>query len=96
MGKNGAWISDGNSLVKTLPPKIHVMDTTGAGDATMSGIIYGTLQNLSLHETAQIAASLSAMEIEFEGVRVGLPEKFSDLRKFMDEHEFKQQTVKFH
>ena len=71
------------------------MDTTGAGDATMSGIIYGMLNQLSLHETAQIAASLSAMEIEAEGVRVGLPEEFGDLRKFMDAHEFKQETMKF-
>ncbi len=94
LGKEGAWLSDGNTLIKTQPPKIHITDTTGAGDATMSGIIYGVLNKLSLHETAQVAASLSAMEIEAEGVRVGLPEEFADLREFMNSHEFVQETAK--
>ncbi len=94
LGKEGQWIYDGTTLVKTKPPKIHVSDTTGAGDATMSGIIYGVLNKLSLHESAIIASSLSAMEIEQAGVRVGLPEKFSALQKFIDEHEFLQETVK--
>lgn len=92
MGKKGAWLSDGKSLIKTKPAKIHVMDTTGAGDATMSGIIYGYLENKSLHESAQIAAALSAMEIEAEGVRVGLPDAIGELQQFMNDHEFQQET----
>ena len=95
LGKKGQWICDGKTIVKTKPPEIHVTDTTGAGDATMSGIIYGYLQNKSLHETAMIAASLSAMEIESPGVRVGLPEKYSELQDFMDSHEFQQETSNF-
>lgn len=95
LGKKGQWISDGKTLIKTKPPKIHVIDTTGAGDATMGGVIYGFLEGKSLHETAMIAASLSAMEIEASGVRVGLPDKFSDLQKFIDEHEFQQETSNF-
>jgi len=95
LGKKGQWISDGKTLIKTKPPKIHVMDTTGAGDATMSGVIYGFIQNRSLHETAMIAASLSAMEIEATGVRVGLPNKFSELQNFIDKHEFQQETSNF-
>lgn len=94
-GKLGQWISDGKTLVKTQPPKIHVSDTTGAGDATMSGIIYGYLNGKSLHETAMIAASMSAMEIEATGVRVGLPKQFSELQAFMDAHEFQQETSNF-
>lgn len=95
LGKHGQWISDGKTIVKTKPPKIHVTDTTGAGDATMSGIIFGYLQKRSLHETAMIAASLSAMEIEMSGVRVGLPEKFSELQDFIDKQEFQQETSNF-
>ncbi|MHA1602768.1 MAG: carbohydrate kinase family protein, partial [Promethearchaeota archaeon] len=95
LGKEGAMVSDGKILIKTTPPSIHVMDTTGAGDATMSGLIYGILKNLSLYETAQIATSMSAMEIEQEGCRVGLPEKFSALEDFMHSHEFMQETSNF-
>jgi sugar/nucleoside kinase (ribokinase family) len=95
LGKKGQWICDGKTLVKTTPPIIHVSDTTGAGDATMSGLIYGVLENKSLHDTAMIASSLSAMEIEATGVRVGLPEKYADLQKFIDSHTFGQETTNF-
>ena len=91
-GKEGQWISDGSQLVKTLPPKVLPQDTTGAGDATMSGVIYGTLEGLSMHETARSAPSLSAMEIETTGVRAGVPEAFSQLEKFMKIHEIIQET----
>ncbi len=94
-GKDGQWICDGKTLVKTKPPKIHVCDTTGAGDATMSGVIYGYLKNKSLHDTAMISASLSAMEIESTGVRIGLPEKYSELEEFIKNHEFLQETGNF-
>jgi sugar/nucleoside kinase (ribokinase family) len=96
LGNKGQWISDGKTLIKTKPPKIQgIMDTTGAGDATMSGIIYGVLENKSLHDTSIIAASLSAMEIEATGVRIGLPDKFSELQTFIDNHEFQQETSNF-
>ena len=95
MGKEGQWVTDGKRLVKTKPPKIVVMDTTGAGDATMSGVIYGVLENKSMEETAIIAASLSAMEIEATGVRVGLPEEMKGLEKFISEHEFPQESTNF-
>ncbi len=95
MGKTGQWISDGKTLVKTEPPKIVVNDTTGAGDATFAGIIYGFLQKKGLQESAIIASSLSAMEIQGSGVRVGLPHKYSELAAFIESHQFNQETTSF-
>ncbi len=95
LGKEGQWITDGEDIIKTRPPTIHVKDTTGAGDATMSGIIYGKMKNMELQKIAKIAASLSAMEIEATGVRVGLPEEFSELEGFMNSHTFEQRIEKF-
>ncbi len=95
MGKEGQWITNGKKLVKTAPPTIHVKDTTGAGDATMSGLIYGKIRDLSLEQTAKICASMSAMEIEATGVRVGLPKKFAELEEFIAKHDFKQSTEEF-
>jgi sugar/nucleoside kinase (ribokinase family) len=94
-GKNGQWITDGKTLVKTLPPKIFPKDTTGAGDATMAGVIYGFLEKKDLPETARIAASLSAMEIEGSGVRVGIPNAYSELVEFMKKHNFSQEILTF-
>ncbi len=92
-GKDGQWLSDGKIIVKTIPPKVFPADTTGAGDATLSGIIYGVLNNKSLEETAKIAVSLSAMEIELPGVRVGTPVEYSELEEFMRVHPIKQTIV---
>jgi fructokinase len=94
-GKDGQWISDGETIIKTTPPKVFLQDTTGAGDATMSGLLYGILEKRSLEDTARIAAALSAMEIEVEGVRVGTPVKFSELEKFIESHEIHQKIEYF-
>ena len=86
LGKDGQWLSDSKSLVKTKPPKVFPADTTGAGDAAFSGIIYGVLNKKSLGESAKIAVSLSAMEIESPGVRVGTPISYAELEDFMKNH----------
>ena len=95
LGKDGQCISNGKILVKTKPPKVFLADTTGAGDATMSGIIYGVLNSKDLAETARIAASISAMEIEAPGVRAGTPEVYSELESFMKNHEIVQVKTDF-
>ncbi len=94
-GKEGQWLSNGKIIIKTTPPRTFLEDTTGAGDATMSGIIFGMLLEKSLQETSQIAAALSAMEIEATGVRVGTPIQLSELEDFMKNHEIIQETVDF-
>jgi sugar/nucleoside kinase (ribokinase family) len=96
-GKEGQWLAGKkeHKVVKTKPPKVVVNDTTGAGDATMSGIIYGVLKGMPMDQMARIAASLSAMEIEGPGVRVGLPGTIDDLDHFMDEHPMEQDTIDF-
>ncbi|MHA1198551.1 MAG: carbohydrate kinase family protein [Candidatus Heimdallarchaeaceae archaeon] len=94
-GKEGQWLSDGKTLIKTSPPKTFLEDTTGAGDATLSGIIYGVLQKKTLQETSKLAAALSAMEIEATGVRVGTPIQVSELENFMNEHEIIQEKIDF-
>ena len=94
-GKDGQWLSDGKILIKTTPPKTFLADTTGAGDAAMSGLIFGILKGKSLQETSKIAASLSAMEIETLGVRVGTPIEFSELDEFMSKHPIIQETIDF-
>lgn len=92
-GKEGQWLSDGKIIIKTKPPKVFVEDTTGAGDATMGGIIFGLLKKKTLQETAKIAAALSAMEIEAPGVRVGTPLEYSDLDNFIRQNEITQEVI---
>ena len=97
MGAQGQWLTtaDSGKLIKTTPPKVTVNDTTGAGDATMSGIIYGYLEGKELDEMARIATTMSAKEIMSEGVRIGLPKSIEEIEQFISEHEIPQQIVDF-
>ncbi|KAH3766655.1 carbohydrate kinase family protein [Pelomyxa schiedti] len=85
MGKLGAYLAHcaSNKLVRTKPPPVTVTDTTGAGDASMAGLIYGLLNNKEPHICAQYAAAMSAMEIETVGCRKGLPNSLAELEAFI-------------
>jgi sugar/nucleoside kinase (ribokinase family) len=95
MGGDGAYLTDGQTLVRTGVYKMKVMDTTGAGDATMAGMIYGYLNKMPIQEIAKHSAALSAMEIGSTGVRVGLPGCYETLMTFINQHEVEQDILTF-
>jgi sugar/nucleoside kinase (ribokinase family) len=59
----------------------------------MAGVIWGYLQNMPIDEIARIAATLSAMEIETVGVRIGMPESDKEMRNFMEAHPMQQESL---
>lgn len=46
--------------VTVTPPSVEVVDTTGAGDSFVAGLVAGTLWNLDLGPMATVAAALGA------------------------------------
>lgn len=65
LGKDGAMYASMNGDCGHVPAKdVVVVDTTGAGDAFFSGIVYGLDQGWSLKETCTHATSLSARVIQ--------------------------------
>ncbi len=90
MGSKGSLVSDGKTLVETGTFPIEVMDTTGAGDAFASGILFGYLKGLDLHDTAKLGAAMASKEIQQAGVRIGVPHSEQELWDFIGQYPLKQ------
>ncbi|MHA1762938.1 MAG: carbohydrate kinase family protein [Promethearchaeota archaeon] len=89
-GSNGSYLSNGEESIQSGVYDVEVQDTTGAGDAFMSGIVLSTLNGYSLKKIAQFASAMSALECQQFGVREGIPSTFEELKKFTEMHELKQ------
>ncbi|MFX1385521.1 MAG: PfkB family carbohydrate kinase, partial [Promethearchaeota archaeon] len=89
-GPNGSIISDGKEIVNSNVYQGNVEDTTGAGDAFLSGILISTLNNFSLQKTSKMATAMSFLECKEIGVREGLPNSLPELEEFINKNEIKQ------
>lgn len=56
-------------------PAFDVVDTTGAGDAFIGGIVYGLVTKMKLEDTLALAAYVAAAEVAQVGARDGLPRR---------------------
>lgn len=63
--------------------KINVIDSTGAGDAYLAGIVHAYAKGKNLSETLSIASATAAINCLSLGGREGLPRE-NELRKFLD------------
>lgn len=65
LGKDGLLYMDaeGNKIIKKLKPVTKMVNASGAGDATMAAIIYGTVNGLKIEETIDyaLAAGIAAI-----------------------------------
>ncbi len=63
---------------------VHVVDTTGAGDAFHGGFIYGLLHDWSVEETVRFASAVAALNCCALGGRSGLP-RLETVERFLVE-----------
>jgi fructokinase len=89
-GPNGSIISNGKEIVNSSVYDGNVEDTTGAGDAFLSGILISQLNNFSLEKTSKMATALSFLECKEIGVREGLPNSLQELENFVENNDIKQ------
>jgi sugar/nucleoside kinase (ribokinase family) len=89
-GPNGSIISDGKEIINSNVYQGKVEDTTGAGDAFLSGILISTLNNFPLQKASKMATAMSYLECKEVGVREGLPNSLQELEKFINDNEIKQ------
>ncbi|MFW9899285.1 MAG: carbohydrate kinase family protein [Candidatus Thorarchaeota archaeon] len=89
-GPNGSIISDGNTIINSSIFEGTIEDTTGAGDAFLSGILISTLNNFSLEKTSKMATAMAALECMEVGVREGLPNSVQELEDFIITNPLKQ------
>jgi sugar/nucleoside kinase (ribokinase family) len=93
-GSNGSMISDGKKIINSSVYQGPVEDTTGAGDAFLSGILISQLNNHSLEETSKVASAMASFECRNIGVREGLPTSFQDLEHFIENNLLEQHFSK--
>ena len=90
-GPNGSIISDGKTIINSgVYSSGKVEDTTGAGDAFLSGILISHLNNFSLEKMSKIATAMSFLESKEVGVREGLPNSVQELEDFVNKNTIKQ------
>ncbi|TKJ21802.1 MAG: hypothetical protein CEE43_08920 [Promethearchaeota archaeon Loki_b32] len=90
-GPNGSIISDGKTIINSgVYSAGKVEDTTGAGDAFLTGILISRLNNISLEKTSKIATAMSFLESKEIGVREGLPNSIQELEDFVSNYTIKQ------
>ena len=73
MGEQGSIVSQNNLTFLCPSFKIPVVDTSGAGDAFMSGLIFSIVKKLSIEESIIFATACAALSVGQMGANVGIP-----------------------
>jgi 1-phosphofructokinase len=71
MGEQGALFVEANHVIRAVPPRVQVKSTVGAGDAMLSGMLVGKIENRSLEDCARLATAFSVIAVTTIGA--GLP-----------------------
>jgi sugar/nucleoside kinase (ribokinase family) len=68
VGKDGAWIAEGDDLHRIEPAVVSdVLDTNGAGDAWAAGFLAGYVRNLPLPQCGAIASLMGGETVRHMG-----------------------------
>ena len=62
-GKNGSWSWDGESLVHIPAFRTEVVNTAGAGDAHLSGMVAGLVAGLSVSQAQELGTLVAALSV---------------------------------
>ncbi len=85
LGASGAVILD-NSSSETIPaPKVEVVDTTGAGDATVGAFAMALGEGKSTVEAAQMAVMAGSFAVQRPGAQPSQPTR-DELDRFIESH----------
>lgn len=87
MGENGAYISDGDNVIHLSPLKIETIDTTGAGDAFLAGLIYGVLKGWNIEKTGKLATLMGAFATTQMGASAAFRNK-EKMKQFLKSNSF--------
>ena len=85
MGKEGSIFINNNNASYCSPFKVKVIDTSGAGDAFMAGLIFATLSEYSLNYSMIFSTACAANNIQHVGASGNVP-YFNKVEKFINEN----------
>jgi len=66
LGKNGVYFKDGNTSGRIIPPKIEVINATGAGDAFIAALVYSYINNYDIEYSGRFATTASILALSDE------------------------------
>jgi ribokinase len=73
LGSRGAIFSDGKTLESVDAPKVHAVDTTGAGDCFVGWLGVGIAEELSLSTAIERACKAASIAVTRAGAQGGMP-----------------------
>lgn len=83
-GMRGSWASDGNVLYRSFTNRVHVADTTGAGDAFGSGFLTGLIKRRGdLAFALQLGTANAEGTIRILGAKTGLLRRIPGVRRLV-------------
>nr|MDO8114861.1 carbohydrate kinase family protein [Candidatus Sigynarchaeota archaeon] len=94
-GGTGSYITDGKTLISAGVYPVEVADTTGAGDAFASGLIYGNLNGMDLEQMVKFGSAIAAFECMVTGVREGIPHAVATIKDFISKNLLKLEKSTF-
>lgn len=68
MGASGLLLASQQEMVYAQPPKIHVRNAAGSGDALLTGLLYAQMREMPLVDVARWAVATGSASVETEGV----------------------------
>lgn len=66
LGENGVFYSDGVNTGHKKPPKLKIINATGAGDAFVAALAYGYYHNIKIADLADLAIYASVVALSHE------------------------------
>ena len=72
LGGQGSFLTDFERYEFIKAPEVKVVDTTGAGDTFMAGLVAGLYHEMDFFESALFASSVAATSVEHRGGTAGV------------------------
>ena len=79
LGTNGMIAAEGSRVLRLPSPEASVVNTTGAGDAAMSAIVWADMRGLSLEDSARAAQLAGAITCANEAANAPELSRLPDL-----------------
>ena len=86
MGEQGVLVKSNEETIRLPAYSVPVVDTTGAGDASCGGFLYGYVAGYPLKKCAQMANAVGALTVQVMGGSNGV-HSLEQVIKFIEEHE---------